>query len=122
MIVTLGVALTAGVGAVCRYLLDQAVQHRHGSDFPWGTFVVNATGSLLLGVVTGLGLHHGLAATPTVVLSAGFCAGYTTWSTWAWESLALAEVGDWWRAGCNVAGSVAVGLAAAGVGLAVTMA
>lgn len=121
MITALGVALAAGAGAVCRYLLDQVVQHRHDSVLPWGTFAVNVTGSFLLGLVTGLTLHHGLAATPATVLSAGFCAGYTTWSTWAWESLILAEDGAPAAAALNVVGGLAVGLLAAAAGLAVNV-
>src|SRR5664279_4340867 len=92
----------------------------HDSVFPWGTFAINITGSLLLGLVTGLALHHGLAHRPTVVLSAGFTGGYTTWSTWAWESLVLAEDGSLLEAGANIGASLVVGVlaAAAGLGLA----
>src|SRR5664280_1096007 len=68
----------------------------------------------------GLALHHGLAHRPTVVLSAGFTGGYTTWSTWAWESLVLAEDGSLLEAGANIGASLVVGVlaAAAGLGLA----
>lgn len=114
---TLWVALAAGAGALARYLLDQSVQNRFGQVFPWGTLVVNVSGSLLLGLVTGLALHHGLAHTPTVVLSSGFAGGYTTLSTWAWETIALAESGSVLAAAGNVLGSFAVGLAAAAAGL-----
>lgn len=121
MSVTVGVVLLAGLGAVCRYLLDQVVQHQHDSAFPWGTHAVNVSGSFLLGLVTGLALRHGLAAGPTTALSAGFCAGYTTWSTWAWESLALAESAAVRLAVLNVVGGIAAGLAAAAAGLAATL-
>lgn len=114
---TLAVALAAGVGAAARYVLDQVVQHRTRSRFPYGTLLVNVTGSLLLGVVTGLSLDHGLPSSPTVVLGVGFAGGYTTLSTWAWESLALAETGQRLGATANVLGSLALGLAAAAVGL-----
>jgi CrcB protein len=114
---TLAVALAAGAGAVLRYFLDQLVQHRTRGDFPYGTVVVNVTGSFLLGLVTGLALHHGLAATTTVVIGAGFAGGYTTLSTWAWETIALAETGDLLEASVNVVGSFAAGLAAASAGL-----
>lgn len=117
MILALAVGLAASVGAVARYVLDQLVQQRHESIFPWGTFIINVTGALLLGLVTGLALHHGLPTTPTVVLSAGFAGGYTTWSTWAWESLALAESGALLEASLNIAGSLATGLLAAATGL-----
>jgi len=114
---TLGVALAAGVGAVLRYVVDQLVQHRSRGDFPYGTLVVNISGSLLLGLVTGLALHHGLGSDATIVLGVGLAGGYTTLSTWAWETLALAESGDVLEAGVNIAGSFAAGLAAAAAGL-----
>lgn len=111
------VAVASGVGALCRYLLDRAVERRVRGAFPYGIFVVNITGSLLLGLVTGLALHHGLPSGPTVVLSAGFAGGYTTLSTWAGETLALAMSGEWRTAAANVLFSVTVGLAAAAAGL-----
>jgi CrcB protein len=117
VIVALGVAMAAGLGAVARYILDRVVQHRHESAFPWGTLVVNVTGSLLLGLVTGLATRHHLADGAATVLSAGFCSGYTTWSTFAYESLVLAEQGSGRAAGLNVVVSFALGLGAAAVGL-----
>src|SRR3954453_18581299 len=115
--VTVAVALAAGLGAAARYLLAQVVSSRTGGEFPYGTLLVNVTGSLVLGLITGLAVHHGLATTPTLVLGGGFAGGYTTLSTWAWESLALAETGEIVAAAVNVVGSGAVGLAAAGAGL-----
>jgi CrcB protein len=116
--VTLVLAIggAAALGAVCRYLLDQVVQHQHDQSFPWGTFVVNVSGSLLLGLVTGLATSHGLPAVPTAVLGTGFLGGYTTWSTYLWESLALAEGGAPGQAALNLLGSLAAGLAAAAAG------
>lgn len=117
---TLAVAAAAGVGAVVRYVIDQVVQHRTRGDFPYGTLLINLTGSLLLGLITGLVLDHGFPATPAIIIGSGFAGGYTTLSTWAWESVALAETGDLLEASLNVAGSFALGLgvAAAGLGLA----
>jgi len=115
---TVAVALAAGVGAVLRYLIDQVIQHRATGDFPYGTGTINITGSLLLGLTTGLAIHHGLPAAAAVVIGSGFAGGYTTLSTWAWETLALAETGDLLEAAVNVLGSFAAGLAAAGIGLA----
>jgi CrcB protein len=112
----LAVAAAAAVGAVCRYLLDQVVTHRYGSAFPWGTVVINVSGSLLLGLVTGLAASHGLPAAPTAVLGTGFLGGYTTWSTYLWETLALAEGGAAALAALNLLGSLAAGLAAAAAG------
>jgi CrcB protein len=111
------VALAAGVGSLCRYLFDRSVQRRLETGFPIGTLVVNLSGSFLLGLVTGLASHHGLADNPTTVLSAGFTGGYTTFSTWIWESLALGEAGAIGAAGVNIVGSLALGIAAAAAGL-----
>ena len=111
------VALAAGAGATLRYVVDQLVQGTHVLDFPFGTLVVNASGSLLLGVVTGLSLHHGLDPDATVVLSAGLAGGYTTLSTWAWESVALLENGKLLQSLVNALGTVAVCLATAAIGL-----
>lgn len=113
----LAVALVAGVGAVGRYVVDQIVEHRTTTPFPAGTVLVNLTGSLLLGVVTGLALHHGLPRTPTLMLGAGFAGGYTTFSTFVWESLELTKEGAVGAAVLNVVGSVVAGLAVAALGL-----
>lgn len=118
---SIAVALAAGLGAVLRYVVDQFIQHRSRGDFPYGTTMVNISGSLLFGFVTGLALHHGLPATPTVIIGARFAGGYTTLSTWAWETLALAETGDLLEAGVNIAVSFAAGLAAAAAGLGLAM-
>jgi CrcB protein len=115
------VALAAGIGAVARYLLDQSVQRRTSGVFPLGTLVVNLSGSLLFGFVVGLALHHGLSSTATVVLGVGFAGGYTTFSTWVWESLALAETGALAEAAANVVGSLLLGIAAAAAGLGLAM-
>jgi fluoride exporter len=117
--VTLAIAvgLAAALGAACRYLLDQVVQHQHDQTFPWGTFVINISGSLLLGVITGLSIHHGLPKVPTTVIGVGFAGGYTTWSTYIWESIALAETGALLAASANLIGSLVVGFAAAAAGL-----
>lgn len=112
---SLGVALAAGGGAVARYVVDQAVQRRSGARFPYGTLVVNTTGSFVLGLVVG-----GLSGSAAVVLGAGFAGGYTTLSTLAWETLALAEEGSVLSASLNVLGSVVLGLAAAAAGLVLT--
>lgn len=117
MMLALLVGVAAGSGAVARYVLDSLLQHRHDSVFPFGTLAVNVTGSLLLGFVTGLGLHHGLPTVPTVGLSVGFASGYTTWSTFTYETLALAQAGSLLQGSLNVVGGLAAGLAAAAAGL-----
>jgi CrcB protein len=116
-VTTLAVALAAGLGALARLLLDAAVSNRSRGKFPYGTVVVNVTGSLLLGVVVGVTAHHHFPSTAAVVIGTGFAGGYTTLSTWAWESLALAETGALRLMAVNVVGSFALGIAAAAAGL-----
>ena len=118
---SLAVALAAGLGAVLRYVLDQAVQYRTRGEFPYGTLTVNVTGSFLLGLIVGLAAHHGLGASTALVIGTGLAGGYTTLSTWAWETLALAEEGDLLEASLNIAGSFAAGLAAGAAGLGVAL-
>jgi fluoride exporter len=121
MTLALAVSVAAAVGAALRYLVDQVVQHQHDQTFPWGTFVINISGSLLLGLLTGLALHQELPAAVTTVLGVGLLGGYTTWSTYLWESLALAETGTIGQAALNVVGSLAAGFAAAGAGMALAL-
>ncbi|MFC9680089.1 fluoride efflux transporter FluC [Streptomyces sp. NPDC056948] len=102
----------AMVGAPLRYLTDRAVQSRHDSVFPWGTFVVNVSGCLVLGLLTGAVSHLQL------LLGTGLCGALTTYSTFSYETLRLAETGARLQAAVNVAASVAAGLGAAFAGAA----
>jgi CrcB protein len=111
------VAVAAALGSGGRCALDGAIQRRHVSGLPWGTFAINVTGSFILGLVVGLGIHHGLGPHMVSVLGIGLLGGYTTWSTFTWETFALAEQGRLTAAGMNIVGSLAIGLAAAGAGL-----
>lgn len=117
MILAAVVGIAAAVGAVSRYLVDREVLRHHESALPWGTFVINVSGSLLLGLLTGLGLHHGASQNAVTVGGVGLLGGYTTWSTYVWESFALTEQHSLGAAVTNVAGSITVGLAAAAAGL-----
>lgn len=112
--------IAAAVGAPARYLIDGYVQDRAGGWFPWGTLVVNVSGCLVLGTITGLGLYHGLGPTTRTVLGTGGMGAYTTFSTFTFETIALVEGGDRGDAVRYVAASFAIGLVAAGAGLAVT--
>ena len=102
----------AAVGAPLRYLLDRAVQARHSGRFPWGTFVVNVSGCLVLGCVTGAGLP----AAWTILAGTGFCGAFTTYSTFSYETVRLAEQHAYRHAIGYAAGSIAVGLVAALIG------
>ena len=93
------------------------MQDRTDRAFPWGTFVVNVSGCLILGAISGLGLYHGLDAPVRTVLGTGAMGAYTTFSTFTFESVRLAEDGAINAALKNVAATFVVGLAAASVGL-----
>ena len=99
----------AAVGAPLRYLVDRAVQVRHDSLFPWGTFTVNVVGSFLLGALVGAAAGPAL----TALVGTGFCGALTTYSTFGYETLRLAEEGAYLYATLNVVGSVVAGLGAA---------
>lgn len=108
----------AAVGAPLRYLIDQLVRGRHDSVFPWGTFVVNVTGSLILGLLAGLPAPAGA----TALVGVGFCGAFTTYSTFGYETLRLVQDGARLYAVLNAAASVAAGLAAGYAGLALAQA
>jgi len=112
------IALAGAFGAPVRYLVHMWVQHLTNGAFPWGTFVVNLTGSLLLGFVTGLVLYHGFSNIPKLLIGTGFCGSYTTFSTFAFDSIRLSEDGSLLAGLGNVVGSAAAGLLGAGLGLA----
>ena len=122
MLLAMGVALLAAAGAVLRYVLDQVIQHQHDGIFPWGTFAINTGGSFFLGLFSGLSAHHGLSITAATLLGSGFCAGFTTFSTWMWETIALSETGALVEASLNLVGSLVIGLAAAALGFALALA
>ena len=105
------------VGAPVRYLVDGFVGDRTGGAFPWGTFVINASGSLVLGLLTGLGLYHAFPETPRLVLGTGFCGAYTTFSTFSFETVRLIEEGAGVEALRNVLGTLVLCAAAAAAGL-----
>lgn len=117
MMLAMLVGLGAALGAVTRYLLDQAVTRRLATAFPAGTWLINVTGSFLLGFLTGLAGHHGLSPQVVAVVGSGVCGGYTTFSTFTYESVRLTEDGAGLVALGNLAASLAAGLVAAALGL-----
>lgn len=112
----------AAIGAPARYLVDGFVQSRARTVFPWGTFAVNASGSLVLGFLTGLALYHGLGPLPKSAVGTGFCGAYTTFSTFSYETVRLVEEGSMVTATWTVVAGVVVGLLAAAAGLAIAAA
>lgn len=117
MLALLGVGVAGMLGAPTRFLVDQWVNSRAGGSFPWGTLLVNLTGSFLLGLITGLALYDGLGNLPATIVGTGFCGAYTTFSTFSYETVRLVEEGDLRAVVRNVAGSLVLGLLAAGAGL-----
>lgn len=116
MIVFLAV-VAGGLGAAARFAVDGAVKARIDSDFPWATLAINVTGSLLLGVLSGLVIAGSAPDGLRAVLGTGFCGGYTTFSTASFETLRLAQRGAAGRAALYVAASVGLSIAAAALGL-----
>ena len=110
----------AALGAPARYLVDRAVQARRGTVFPWGTFAVNVLASAVLGLVTGAVLAGAASDQVALAVGTGLCGALSTYSTFSYETLRLAEGGAWLLAALNVVGSVlaAFGAAAAGMALA----
>jgi len=117
-VTVLGVMVAGACGAVLRYLVDHTVQRRAGSDFPLGTLVINVTGSLVLGILAGSALHHGISATWLAVAGTGLLGSYTTFSTFTFDSVRLAETDRWGLSLLNVAVTIALGLGTAALGLA----
>ncbi|PZU36259.1 MAG: fluoride efflux transporter CrcB [Microbacterium sp.] len=107
-------ALAGGVGAGLRYIVDAIVVAGRPLRFPYGILVVNATGSLALGLLVGVVGHAGSAA---LVLGVGLLGGYTTFSTVSVETVLLAEEGRRRSAVINALGTVVACLAVAGLGL-----
>jgi len=98
----LGVAIGGGTGALARYILEGIIAERQQSPFPLSTLVINVTGSIALGVLVGMVLS---GTTPSGVLvwgGTGFLGGYTTFSTFTYETLKLIEDGVWRYAAMNV--------------------
>ena len=106
------------LGVNARYVLGGLLAERLGAEFPYGTLVVNLTGSLAIGVILVL-LTERLAADPAwrLLLVVGFLGGYTTFSTYTFEALQLVEAGQWARALWYVVGSNLLGLLAALTGM-----
>jgi CrcB protein len=111
------VAVAGGAGAVLRALVIHHVSERRSDPLPLGTLLVNASGSLLLGILTGLALYHGLGSHLLAVVGVGLCGGYTTWSTASWETIHLLRSGHRTEAVVSTLGGLVVCLGAAAVGL-----
>ncbi|MCS5717335.1 fluoride efflux transporter CrcB [Herbiconiux sp. CPCC 205763] len=116
-LVFLALSAAGGVGAAARFFIDGAVKARIRGSYPVGTTIINVTGSLLLGLVTGLALSHLVTDDWRLVLGGGFLGGYTTFSTASFETVRLAQNRRWGAALANGLGMMVASVAAAGLGL-----
>ena len=118
VLVVVCVAAGGFVGAPSRFLVDRLVTDRVEADFPWGTFIVNISGSFLLGLLTGLDLAGHMPVLVKALVGTGFCGAYTTFSTWSFETIRLLEENEIVEALLNAAVSLLTGLLAAAGGIA----
>ena len=113
------IALGGALGSVARFFLSGIVANQFGGTFPWGTLIVNVTGSFVIGFIATLTGPDGRAfasGNTRQFLMTGILGGYTTFSSFSLQTLNLAQEGEWLRAGANTIGSVAMCLAAVWIG------
>jgi len=119
MLTYLWIAIGGALGSVGRFWLSGAVAQRYGETFPLGTLIVNISGSLAIGFFATLTSPDGRWLAPVgfrQFFVYGVCGGYTTFSSFSWQTLELMQDGEWVRAGGNVVGSVVLCLAAVWLG------
>jgi CrcB protein len=113
------IALGGGLGSVTRFWLNGLISAQTGPEFPWGTLVINITGSFLIGfffTLTEPGGRVFVSSNTRQFFMAGICGGYTTFSSFSLQTLNLAREGEWFRAGANTVGSVVACLVAVWLG------
>ncbi|WP_333473537.1 fluoride efflux transporter CrcB [Salinimicrobium sediminilitoris] len=110
------VFIGGGLGSALRFLISKNLNQV--SSIPLGTLLVNFSGSLLIGLILGLGLKQEmLSPNTTLLLATGFCGGFTTFSAFSFENQALLKAGDYVNFGIYSAGSIFLGIAAVLIGM-----
>ena len=105
------VGLGALLGANLRYIVSSWMADRFGAEFPYGTFVINVSGAFIIGLLLAAALFRaGVHPTLRLFAITGFLGGYTTFSSYAWEALTLADNRAWLQFAAYVLGSNAIGL------------
>jgi len=112
------IGLAGALGALARYILGRFIAERAGSQFPFGTFFINVTGAFAIGLLFAFAGRKLINPAVQSLLATGFLGGYTTFSTMSWEGVQLARGGSTRLSLLYLAGNVAFGLLAAGLGLA----
>jgi fluoride exporter len=105
----LAVALGGALGTVARYFFSGVVANAFGQTFPWGTLIVNVTGSFVIGFFAALTGPDGrllVSGTTRQFVMVGICGGYTTFSSFSLQTLNLINDGEWLYVGGNIVGSV----------------
>ncbi|WP_291057792.1 fluoride efflux transporter CrcB [Herbiconiux sp.] len=116
-LVFVALAVAGGLGAATRFVVDGLVRTRIRSSYPVGVTVINVSGSLLLGLLTGLALSHVVSEQWLLILGTGFLGGYTTFSTASFETVRLLQTGQAAAAFLNGFGMLVASVAAATLGL-----
>ncbi len=110
------VGIGSGIGGMCRYLISLYLGQSH-CGFPWGTFVVNIMGCLLIGILWGLtSRFQHLSPAFSLLFMVGFCGGFTTFSTFSKEGLALLQANNYTLFALYTIGSVLLGIIAVALG------
>ncbi|WP_040560930.1 fluoride efflux transporter CrcB [Kocuria palustris] len=117
----LAIAVAGGVGAVCRFVLDGLLTSLSEADFPWPTVLINITGSLLLGLITGFAVSGLLPEAWRLVLGTGFLGGYTTFSTASVDTVRLLQRRRWAAGIVHGLGTLVIAVGAAGLGLGLSL-
>jgi len=113
------VAVGGALGCVSRYYLTAFIQQRAGPSFPVGTLIINITGSFLLGFIMRYALQSGaISAETRMLLTSGFCGGYTTFSTYSYETAMMLDDGEYGRAAIYAGTSVVLALVGTFLGFA----
>jgi len=115
-LVFVALAVAGGIGAAVRFLVDGLVRSRFRSVFPWATFAINVSGSLLLGLLTALAGASVLPTQWSLILGTGFLGGYTTFSTASYETVRLLAERRWVASLASGFGTIVVCVAAAALG------
>lgn len=110
------IGLGGGIGSICRYVMALAIGKWIDASFPWGTFVINVLGSLLIGLFLGMFDKNIFNDTSKLLLITGFCGGFTTFSAFSSENVNLIIAGQWLTAIAYSALSVVLGIAAVWLG------